>query len=316
MASNAKSRGLEPMRAVEATLPVVSLTPTLLLALQAFDAAFRLGSFRAAAEALHITPSAVSHRIRHLERLSGHALFSRTHRAVHPTPPGRAMAALTGRAFADLARASVVTEARQARARLRIAVVPTFATSWLIPRLGRFTAAHPDVELVIETVTRAVDFDNEPFDAAICTGTGEWPGLTALELMEIHVTPVCSPRLAEDLKLSAPGDLARATLIGVTAFPLSWQAWFKQAGVPELQPRRAIWFDSFGAAQEAAEAGIGVALGLSPLIEERQAAGSLCQPVPIPLPSGSYWLTHRPLDERTPALRTFKRWLQAAASDR
>lgn len=304
-----------PLKAVESAPPAASLTPAVLLALQAFEAAFRLGSFRAAAEALHITPSAVSHRIRRLEGLVGQALFFRTHRTATPTPPGRAMAAITGRAFAELARAAAAAEAQETRARLRVAVVPTFATTWLIPRLAAFTAAHPGIELVIESVTRAIDFDNEPFDAAICTGAGDWPGLSAVELMKIHTTPVCTPPLAADLRLEAPADLARATLIGVTTFPLAWPSWFEEAGAPEVKPRRAIWFDSFGAAQEAAESGVGVALGLHPLFVGREAAGALCRPIPVQLSSGSYWLVHRPLDERSPALRTFKRWLQAAATE-
>jgi DNA-binding transcriptional LysR family regulator len=313
MTANPKSRQPEPLRPVDPAPPVVSLTPTVLLALQAFEAAYRLGSFRAAAEALRLTPSAVSHRIRRLEAMVGHALFVRAHRTATPTPLGHALATVTGKAFADLARAAAAAEAQEAQARLRVAVVPTFATTWLIPRLAAFTAAHPAVELVIESVTRAIDFDNEPFDAAICSGEDNWPGLTAAELMRIQVSPICTPRLADALRLTTPADLARATLIGVTTFPLAWPAWFEAAGAPNLKPSRAIWFDSFGAAQEAAESGVGVALGLHPLFVGREGDGALCQPIPIPLASGSYWLVHRPADERSPALRVFKRWLQAEA---
>src|SRR5271165_6897884 len=164
------------LRAVEQARLAKPLGSALLLSLQAFDAAARLGSFRAAAQTLHLTPSAVSHRIRNLERETGETLFTRANRTVRLTRAGDALAAVTRAAFAELARAAGPREAEAPRTRLRLAVTPTFASGWLIPRVGRFIAAHPGVELVIETVSRGVDFETEPFDAAICPGDGHWPG--------------------------------------------------------------------------------------------------------------------------------------------
>jgi DNA-binding transcriptional LysR family regulator len=295
--------------------PASGLTPALLLALQAFDAAYRLASFRAAADALHLTPSAVSHRIRHLEQLIGDSLFTRAHRAVQPTSAGRTLAAATGRAFAELARAVSSKDAPGPNTRLRLAVVPTFETAWLIPRVARFLEAHPAVELVIERVSRGIDFDNEPYDAAICGGAGDWPGLRAVPLMRIFTTPICMPEMAQRLVLRDAADLCRATLIHVTSYPLAWRSWFEFAGCAETVPRQTIWVDSFGSAQQAAERGIGVALGLAPLIEESVAGGRLACPLAPRNPTGDYWFVHRPLDERNPALRAFKQWLLASIAD-
>lgn len=297
------------LMAAEQKPAVAGLTRANLLALQAFEAAYRLGSFRAAADALHLTPSAVSHRIRNLERLIGDELFIRANRAAKPTAAGKTLASATGRAFSELARGLALKDAPGTRTRLRVAVVPTFKAAWLIPRIGRFMSAHPNVELVIESVSRGIDFDNEPFDAAICGGAGEWPGITAVPLMKIFTTPICTPAMLKHLKLRQPADLHHATLIHVTAYPLAWPVWFSHAGMEEVNSKGSIWVDSFGAAQEAAECGVGVALGLDPLFVEREDRGLLVRPLPTRKPTGDYWFVHRPIDERNPALRAFKQWI-------
>jgi LysR family glycine cleavage system transcriptional activator len=297
------------LRAAEPRPAAVSLTPTMLLALQAFDAAYRLGSFRAAAHALHLTPSAISHRIRSLEKLVGESLFTRSHRTVSPTRAGRTLSEATGRAFGELARIAQMGESRGVQRRLRLAVATTFANSFLIPRVADFMKGSPGIELVIENVARDVDFENEPYDAAINSGSGEWPGLAATELVRIFTTPVCTPALKELLRLEEPGDLQRASLIYVTAYPLAWPLWLERAGLRELQPAQGLWVDNFSAGVEAAAQGAGVALGLEPLFAEEEETGRLVRPFSVRQPTGAYWLVHRPSDARNPALRALKRWL-------
>jgi DNA-binding transcriptional LysR family regulator len=293
---------LKPARPLPAA---AGLTPAVLLALQAFEAAIRLGSFKAAATALHLSPSAVSHRIRALERALGERLFARAHRAVRPTRAGTVLAATTGRAFADLLRAAAPAQSTVGR-RLRLAVAPPFASAWLLPHLAPFLAAHPEIELAIETLSRPVDLETEPFDAAIRVGDGNFPGLTALHLMDIGTTPVAAPTLLRDLALGQPADLAAAVLIHVSSYPLAWPLWFDGAGLGGIAARHAIWVDTFGAAWEAAEHGIGVALGLMPLVAE---ARGLRRPFAFTLPTGSLWLLHTGAERGQPALRVFKRWL-------
>lgn len=287
------------------------LTSSLLLSLQAFDWAVRLGSFRAAAAALHLTPSAVSHRIRNLERILGRSLFSRDSRKIRTTPEGAALAAVTSEAFTGLARATAATEPAPMRARLRLAVSPIFASAWLYPRLGAFLADHPRIEVDIEIVNRPINFRTELFDAAISWSMEDWPGLASLHLMDVSTTPVCTARMAESLDLRSAADLSRATLIKVTHSPVAWKLWFEHAGVEEVTPKQSISVDSYSAALHAAELGIGVALGVEPLTSMRPDGERLRQPLPVRHPYGAYWLVHRPIDQTRPGLREFRRWLVA-----
>jgi LysR family glycine cleavage system transcriptional activator len=298
------------LRAVEPSPAATRLRPALLLSLQAFDAVVRLQSFKAAAEALHLTPSAISHRIRNLERAMGTLLFVRAHRAVQATPAARALATATGRAFAEMVRATTPLVGAEASLRLRLNVSPLFATAWLIPRLRDFIASHPSIELVIEHATRRLDLDNDVFHAAVRVGDGQWPGLKAHHLMALQATPVMAPELLRKLKLRRPADLARVATIHVSAFPLAWPMWLSQAGVGETRPRQTVWVDSFDVALQLAEQGAGVALGLSPLFAQREASGTLCRPFDATFPTGAYWLVHRPEEEGHPALRLFTRWLR------
>jgi DNA-binding transcriptional LysR family regulator len=299
------------LRSREPLPAAAHIKPALLLSLQAFDAVARLGSFKDAAGALHLTPSAVSHRIRNLETSLNDALFARAHRAVHLTAAGKALAAVTGRTFADLARATAPVVGARSHRRLRVAVSPFFASHWLIPRVSKFMSAHPDIELAIEHSSRPVDFASEPFDAAVRVGDGNWPGLSATHLMEIRTTPVASSAVLKRLKMREPADLARAPLIHVTTFPHAWPLWLKLAGAGHVKPKQAMWMDTFGAALQAAEEGAGVALGLEPLFAERERAGALKRPFAMSLPTGGYWLVHRTVDANNPALRAFTRWVLA-----
>jgi DNA-binding transcriptional LysR family regulator len=299
------------LKAARPAPAAAGLKPALLLSLQAFEAAVRLGSFKAAATALHLSPSAVSHRIRHLERTLGDRLFTRAHRAVRPTRAGVALAATTGRAFADLLRATAPAESAPGQRRLRLAVAPPFASLWLLPRLSHFMAAHGDVEVAIENLSRPIDLETEPFDAAIRVGDGNFPGLTAIHLMEIGTTPLATRALARRLRLRQPADLAAATLIHVSTFPLAWPVWLGGAGIGGMKARHALWLDTFDAALTAAEQGIGVALGLAPLVAARERAGAVCRPIDFTYATGSLWLVHPPSDRGNPVLRSFKRWLLA-----
>jgi DNA-binding transcriptional LysR family regulator len=299
------------LQAVQPAIAATTLKPSQLLALQAFDVAVRTGSFKTTAQLLNLSASAVSHRIRNLEQALGVALFVRTHRAIHPTADGKILATATGRAFAELARAGSPAPGKPGRQRLRLKVLPMFASAWLIPRLAGFMTRHPDIDLSIESSSRNVDFDLEAFDAGISVGDGTFEGLTAHHLAKIRTTPVATPSLVRRLKLREPGDLRRAALIHVTTFPAAWPLWLEHAGVPKLKSVRTISVDSFVAAIQAAEQGVGVALGLEPFIIERERLGTICRPLSFAHPTGSYWLVHPPGAQRNRALQVFKGWLLA-----
>ena len=144
-----------------------------------------------------------------ISSFAGTALFTRTHRAVELNADGKRLAAATGKAFAELARVGAPIPDRSRRLRLRLKVLPTFASAWLIPRMADFIDRHPDVDVAIETSSRNVDFDTEAFDAGISVGNAEdFRALAADHLTDIKTTPVASPALVKRLRLRRPEDLA------------------------------------------------------------------------------------------------------------
>jgi len=271
------------LRAVEPGIAAATLKTSQLLALQAFDVAVRAGSFKVAAERLNLSPSAVSHRILNLERALGVRLFVRGHRTVAMTVDGKRLAAATGKAFAELAREGTPAAGKAGRQRLRLKVLPMFGSAWLMPRLATFITRHPEIELALESSSRNADFDLEEYDAGISVGDGSFDGLTAAD---IRTTPIATPSLVRQLRLRKPADLRRAALIHVTAFPAAWPLWLRHAGVPKLESEQTISVDSFVAAIQAAEQGLGVALGLEPFIAERERLGTICRPLPFAHPTG------------------------------
>ena len=295
--------------------PAEGLTARALLALQAFELAARAGSFKAAAEALHITSSAVSHRIAGLERLLGEKLFERGPRGVVLSSAGRLLAATTGRAFGDLARAL----ARQSSGsrRLRVSAVPIFASHWLLPRLGQFLGAHPEIELQVEASPRMADMETGLVDVALRYGDGQWPDVAAERVMDLFAVPVAAPALVRRLKLRGPADLLRAALIRVSPFGLSWIEWAEGVGIDPApfargpSQQKALQLDGMGASLRAATHGLGVALAFDPLVESEIASGTLARVGPGVPTRGQIWFCCRPRERNLPAIRALRRWLKA-----
>jgi len=287
------------------------VSSSMVAAMQAFDAAVSLGSFKAAAGALHLTASAISHRVRRLEAALGCRLFERSHRRIHPTASGEALAAITGRGFAELARAMERGGQAARSGVLKISVFPLFASAWLMPRMAAFIAEHPEIELSISPSTRLVDLEREPVDAVVKSGSGAWPGLVSMPLMRMQTSLLASPAAASQLALREPADLTRAPLIQMTSFPDAWPAWFRGQGLTWAKPSQTIWVEGFEAALLAAERGVGVALSLWPLCAPSVQAGHLVEVLPIRVESSTCWLVHRASDAGHRPLTVFKRWLQA-----
>jgi len=280
-----------------------------LLALQAFDLAARLGSFKAAGETLHITASAVSHRIAGLEKALGEKLFERLPRGVELAPAGRLLAATTGRAFADLSRA--IARLGGGSQRLRVSAVPIFATHWLLPRLGQFLAAHPRIELQVEASPRMADMETGLVDVALRYGDGKWPDVSAEKMMELRTVPVASPQLVRRLKLKTASDIARAPLIHVAPFGTSWTEWAGNAGLDAdaFERNKGLQVDGMGASVRAAAHGLGVALVFDPLIEGEIGSGGLVRVGPAMPARGQIWFACRPRERNLPAIRALRRWI-------
>jgi LysR family glycine cleavage system transcriptional activator len=245
-------------------------------ALLAFEAAARLGSITGAAQELHVTQSAVSHQVQKLEDELGLTLFERLPRALRLTPAGKRLAAAAGAGFDRIAH-SLRNLSRRERQMLTVSVLPSFATHWLLPRLKRFHAAHPSVELRLEATQRLTDLQRGEADVAIRYGPGGYRGLVAEKLFGEELYPVCAPALAA--KLRREDDLRRMTLLHdePTAAHGGWTDWLRKARV-KLGGRRGPVFSDTNLLLQAALEGHGVALGRSALVEGLVDSGRLARP--------------------------------------
>jgi LysR family glycine cleavage system transcriptional activator len=285
-------------------------------ALRVFEAAARRGSFKDAADELCVTPSAVSRQIRALEEAVGCKLFRRLARAVVLTAAGTRYHAAVADALGRLERATgALRSARTARP-LRLSVLSSFASQWLVPRMPRFEATHPGVDVEMEATTAYADFSRDEVDLGIRFGTGPWPGLHADRLMAIDFFPVASPALVRgDPPLRTPRDLARHTWLEETHVPDAWRGWLRAAGLADVTPLRTLRYDSAQLLTDAAVAGQGVALLSDLLVEHALADGRLVRPFDVVARSPlTYHLVGRPDELEEPRIRAFRTWLLREAA--
>lgn len=282
-----------------------------LSALAAFEAAARHGSFTRAAEELNLTQGAVSRQVAQLEAQLGVALFERVRKRVAPTPAGLAYAAEIRDGLSRLAAATVSAMAfRGAAGVLHLAILPTFGTRWLIPRLPRFIEAHPGVTINFATKLVPFDFAREPLDAAIHFGDPVWPGARLHRLMGEEIVPVAAPALVARLGFSAPADMLRAPLLQQSTRPRAWANWLEQQGLPPSRALMGPRFEQFAMVSQAAVAGLGLAIVPRFLVEEELRAGSLVIPFDLPVTgSEGYYLVYPEARERLPAVVAFRDWL-------
>ena len=279
-------------------------------ALRAFEAAARHLNFTRAAIELCVTQGAVSHQVALLEERLGMPLFRRLPRGLALTDEGQALVPVLADAFDRIG----ATLDRYADGRLRevltVGVVGTFASGWLLERLGDFTRAHPHVDLRLMTNNNRVDLAGEGLDLAIRFGDGAWHGTHADPIMEAPLTPLCAPALAE--RLSDPGELGRETLLR-SYRPDEWPRWFAAAGVA-CPPIRGPVLDSSMLMIASAAAGHGVALAPPAMFEKELQTEILVRPFPIEVTTGRYWLTRLISRPDTAAMRTFRDWLKRTAT--
>ncbi|WP_439360673.1 LysR substrate-binding domain-containing protein [Bradyrhizobium sp. DASA03007] len=271
-------------------------------AIRAFEAAARTGSFRDAANELHLTPSAVSHAIRKLEDTLRTVLFERSARSVRLTPAGENLMRHTGAAFDQLRRGLEEVAARGPQL-VRVHSAPSFAAQWLAPRLAQFLAAYPKLDYA--------RFSNDDFDIDIVYGPPRAEGVEVIPLPEETVTPLCSPALAKSIR--KPADLLDQTLIRSDVKQVQWHQWFTANGL-EAPALHGMRFDrSFLAIATAAE-GLGVALESTLLAERELASGRLVAPL-AGRANDIRYLGHRLIYPRASrqrsAVRAFADWLVA-----
>ncbi len=282
--------------------------------LQAFEAAARLESFTAAAAELNLTQSAVSRQIRALEDLLGSTLFVREKQTVTLTVAGRTYAREIRNALELIGSATLRFRANPDGGTLDLAILPTFGTRWLAPRLPAFVARHPGITVNLTTRLSRFDFSLDPVDAAIHFGKPIWPGGELDFLMGEVVVPACSPAVKAKYGFRDPRDLLAAPLLHLTSRPDAWESWFAHHAVAP-DGVRGMLFDQFATETQAAMSGMGVALLPKFLFQSEFDRGDLVEAVPFPAESrGAYHLAW-PIDRRDhPPLLAFRAWIREAAA--
>jgi LysR family transcriptional regulator, glycine cleavage system transcriptional activator len=292
-------------------LPLPPLQP-----LVAFEAVARHLSFSRAADELCITQSAVSHQIRHLEEHFGLKLFYRMNPGIALTEDGQALLPDVRDALDRLTGAAERLRRRARAGVLSVGAPPGMATWWLVPRLGRFSARHPEIEVRIVASDEKVDFDRDRIDLCLFLARPETvsEGPTACGLLRERVFPVCSPKLAESVR--GPEDLARVGLLHEDQHytpELDWGLWVQALGVSgKVDHRRGARFSHFALVMRAAADGMGVALGRSPLIDDELAAGRLVRPFgPVEMPASRIYAAAWPAGSNAdPRVMAFRDWLK------
>ena len=279
--------------------------------LEAFEASARRLSFKLAAGELHLTASAISHQIKALESFLGFELFRRGNRSLELTDGGRAYLVVVRDTLARLRDGSQRVARRHARARLTISMGPFIASETIVPALPSFQEAHPDIDVRIDTDLRAVDLLHEDMDIALRFGNGQWPQLSAHRLMTVWAAPVCSPQMAETLRGRDLAGIDDLVLIQSSPLPEAWAMWGRVAGIALATPKRELWLDSYLAILRAAEQGLGLALGMVPMVDPMLKQGRLVMPWPelkLQIPQ-AYYLLHREQDSDRPEIAAFRDWL-------
>lgn len=290
--------------------------PTL-QALDCFEAAARHESYTRAARELSLTQGAISRRIASLEDFVGVRLFSRTRHGVALTPAGAAYARQIAGRLDGLERDTLDMMSGAGQGALHVAAVPTFAARWLVPRLGGFAAACPDVTVHIDTCTRPFLFSETQYDGALYAGTDEqvrnWPGTRATLLMNERVVPIASPRFAARRRVWRAVDIARAPLLQQSTRPDAWRQWFESFEVDAPQALHGPRYELFSMLASAAVCGLGVALMPAMLVQAELARNDLVILWNRPVSSRRAYCFVSPDGAEPPAaLPRFVEWLRDA----
>jgi LysR family transcriptional regulator, glycine cleavage system transcriptional activator len=285
-------------------------------ALRAFQAAAVHGRFRAAAQSLGVTESAISHQVRRLEDFLRTALFDRSGPGVRLTAAGRRYLEEIDPALRQIQSATEAMLRPSGRNMVRLTLPPSLAATWLIPQLSAFEREHPDVDLQLLPTTRVVDLRRDQVDLAVRHGRGSWPGIDAAFLLDETALPVCAPGYLtlrpDDDPLAA---LQRARLIVNARFPNEWEEWARARGLAPPALTGAIELEGMEQALQVAEGGHGLALGRRPLVDDRLARGTLVAPFGAGDPTGAAYYLCRPSDlPPTAVARRLERWLRALAA--
>ncbi len=280
-------------------------------ALRAFEAAARCGNFTRAAHELCVTQGAVSRHIATLESWLAVQLFERGRHGIRLTPAGQRYHASMRVAFDQIELGTRQLQHSPDEWLLRVKLPPTFAIRWLIPRLARFHARHPRIDVQITTSHKPTDFERDDVDVSIHSEPAPPEGPGYRLLFRETLLPVCAPALLQrDPPLAQPADLAQHALLSSLNRPQDWPAWLEAAGLSGIGTHRGLQFENAAMAYQAAAEGLGVMMGLLAFVRDDLASGRLVAPLALRLPTeGGYfmaWRADRPVPQR---VRDFEHWM-------
>ena len=230
-------------------------------ALAVFEAAARHGSFARAADELCLTESAVSRQIAALEHYLELKLFTRVKRQVVLNDAGNAYVKNVRKNLADLEAHTLALMANKGDdGVLELAVIPTFANRWLLPRLRDFHGKHPNIRINMTERALPFPFQDTPFDAALHFDHPSWTGVVKVDLFEERLVPVINPKFFDVTRLRSPEDLLHIPLLHKASRPEAWRRWFELSGLNSSASVLGSRFDMYGMIIEAARSGLGAGL--------------------------------------------------------
>jgi LysR family glycine cleavage system transcriptional activator len=278
-------------------------------ALRAFESAARHGSFSMAAMELSLTHGAIGHQVRALEENMGVQLFDRIGRGLLLTSDGRAFAEQVRKALLDIAAATSQVRRKVDNNKLTLSALPSFATRWLVPRIGRFIAKNPDLELLIQTTIAVVDFKREPVDLCIRFGVGPWEGLWSERFLDDTYYPVCAPSFQQNNgSIENPAQLRHLPLLSCSHEP--WMPWFRAAALKNMAEPRGVTYSDAVNLLDAAKEGQGIALARHSLVKEDILSGQLQRLFSVSVSSQmSYHLVSAHSTAETCKVKRFRAWL-------
>ena len=242
-------------------------------------------SFTAAAQELNVSQTAISHQVRKLEEQLGIKLFERTGTSISLTDAGAKIMTAAGDSFDNLDRAVSRVQAEHSENILTISVTPSFASKWLVRRLGRFWHKYPEIQLRIHHSLELVDFSSDDIDLAIRAGNGDWSGAVTKLPLALELYPICHPSiLTGRYPLKEPGDLKHYNLLHEDNYE-DWTRWLGSVDVKDIDPKSGYVMNDSNSLGIAVENGQGVALGRSALIESDLLSGIVSKPFEHSIPS-------------------------------
>jgi len=298
--------------------------------LRVLESAARNLSFSKAADELFVTKAAVSHQIKALEEYMGFALFERKNRSIKLTEAAEVALPKLREGFENLSEAVQLMQRHTQHASVNVCMAPSFAAKWLVPRLHKFSGAHPDIDMQITgddtLITSRVSSSNmsewfrgENIDVIIRFGAGNYPGYRVDKLFDVSAVPLCSPRLLEGGNaLKSPDDLRNYTLLhddtGYHGRP-SWERWLELAGVEGVDAKRGLHFNHVLLVLAGAVDEQGIGLSMEPLAQYDIDAGRLCIPFDLKMPLESSYHVIRPEEKSNEAVEAFVSWLLKEAAE-